>query len=81
VSRKHGRRDLANVGRDIVYVRAGYDGRNIEYRVVEDIEEVDPEQDLVPLPNMELLQEREIPVLLKKPAVDVSLTFSAPGRR
>src|SRR5208282_802781 len=80
-SRKHGSRDLANIARDVVNVRAGPDGRNIEHRVIEDVEEVSPEQDLVPLLNVELLEEREVPVLLKRPTVDVTLAISAPGRR
>ena len=64
--------DLAKIRRGRVQVqasRAGWDG---EHRVVEEIEEVSPELDPVPLANVEILHNREVHAFLKRTTVDVA---------
>ena len=51
-----------------------------EVRVVPYVKEVRREAHVLPLPDLEMLQERHIPVLLKRPMINIASQISEPGR-
>ena len=70
----HCLRDVAEVRQVAAEIRVG---RDREYRMVEEIEEVGPKQDCLSLANAEILHDRKVAALLKWTAVDVAHARSA----
>ena len=69
--------DLAKIRRGRVQVQASRAGWDREHRVVEEIEEVNPELDPVPFANMEVLYNREVHAFLEWTTVDVAQAWAA----
>ena len=57
------------------------DGRIREVRMIPDIKEIRCEPELLVLGNLEIFYQREVPVLLKRPTIDVTAEIAKKGDR